>query len=120
MRDPNTPDALKAAARKQGEPLGGQLTSALRNALGVARERYAAHAKEMQENADKCEADPAFKAAHEGTMVNPRIYRPMQKQFEGQVEEVDQIMAWIDGPDDGEYAGQEITEISLHRHLFID
>lgn len=116
MFNPNHPDRLKAA-RKNGDWLESSAIQSLRNALTVARERYESNRVEMQTAADRCKVDPDYVKAHEGGMINPRIYQPMAKQFARQVEEVDALIDWLDGPEDGMAGGREIGEISIRRHF---
>lgn len=116
MFNPNHPERLKAAFRK-GDILETSAVESLRNALSVARERYESNRVEMQTAADRCKADPEYVKAHEGGMVNPRIYQPMASQFARQVEEIDALIEWLDGPEDAMADGREIGEITLRRHF---
>ena len=55
--------------------------------------------------------------AHEGGMVSPSIYAPMERQFADQVKEVQALLDWLEGPEDGETDGQEITDIEITRTI---
>lgn len=116
MFDPNNTDRITAAC-KRGDDLSQGHLSTLRNALIVAKERYTEHRDEFQANADRCKAEPDFVKAHEGGMIDPSIYPRMATQFAQQAEDVQALIDWIDGPDDGEVQGREIDSLTITRRI---
>ena len=41
----------------------------------------------------------------------------MERQFAGQVKEVQALLDWLEGPEEGEVDGQEITDIEITRTI---
>ena len=115
MFDANHKERL-AAALKGKDVLPTNMVQALTNALIVAKEKFEENRQRMAEQVAKLD-DPAFVKAHEGGMVSPSIYAPMERQFAGQVKEVQALLDWLEGPEEGEVDGQEITDIEITRTI---
>ena len=115
MFNPNHKDRV-AAALKGKDLLPSNMVSTLTNALVIAKEKLEENRKHMAEQVAKLD-DPAFVKAHEGGMVSPSIYAPMERQFADQVKEVQALLDWLEGPEDGETDGQEITDIEITRTI---
>lgn len=105
-----------AAALKGKDVLPSDMVSTLTNALVIAKEKLEENRKYMAEQVAKLD-DPEFIKAHEGGMVSPSIYAPMERQFAGQVKEVQALLDWLEGPEEGEVDGQEITDIEITRTI---
>lgn len=117
MFDANHQERL-AAALKGKDVLPTNMVQALTNALIVAKEKFEENRQHMAAQVAKLD-DPEFIKAHEGGMVSPSIYAPMERQFAGQVKEVEALLEWLDGPEEGEVNGKEIEDIQIVRHISV-
>lgn len=115
MFDANHKDRL-AVALKGKDVLPTNMVQALTNALIVAKERFEENRQHMAAQVAKLD-DPEFVKAHEGGMVSPSIYAPMERQFAGQVKEVDALLAWLEGPEEGEVNGREVADVEITRTI---
>ena len=112
MPDNMNSEARIQAATKRGDELGDNHINILRGALVVARDHYEKIRAEMQAFADKAASDPAWYAEQAKTMMHPRIYAPMVKQFAGQVAEVDSMIDWLDGPEE-----DNVEDVTILRRI---
>lgn len=117
MFDPNHKDRV-AAALKGKDVLSGNVINTLTNALVVAKEQFEKNRKHFADQVAKLD-DPEFVKAHEGGMVSPTIYAPMERQFAGQVKEVQALIDWLEGPEEGEVNGREVAEVEISRTLHL-
>lgn len=95
------PQSLRRPGRQVTVIDHGQ-SETLRNCLRIAAERFDENAKQFADYQAAYDAgDDAYKAEVDSSMMHSRIYRPLQRQFEGQAEEARELIAILcDGPED--------------------
>lgn len=114
--DMNSAARIKAAIRGK-DVLNDTNLSQMRNALVVAAERFDDNAAMFRQIADLGKTDPEAAQKASGPMVNWTACGPLADDFERQARDTRGLIDWIDGPEDEDYEGRTVAQLTITRQV---